>query len=89
MTKFVIAGRPNCKYCTAASNLAAKLKERRGIDFEYVLFGEDPYTKTFFEEIAGKTVQTVPQILVETETGKEYIGGFDDFFKYAQKHKLI
>ena len=72
MKKITVYSKDYCPYCKAAKAL---LREK-GLDFEEVEVGYDPY---LFEEMVAKSQRrTVPQVYF----GDEHIGGFTDLESY-------
>lgn len=77
---YIINGRDNCKYCTKAKELLAKL----GYDFKYIDVmtsqADNLNMQRQVMKATGEMARTVPQIFKVTTIsgGLEYIGGYDD-----------
>ena len=70
---YVIYGRPDCKYCTAAIGLAMSA----GVGFEYINIEGFQEDKAF---ILREGHKTVPQIYWHPDDGQPvHIGGYDEF----------
>lgn len=79
----VIYGRPGCPYCVRAERIAEHLRSTRDdFDFRYVDINVEGLTKADLAELAGKPVNTVPQIFLD----ETHIGGCTDFEAYAKAH---
>lgn len=76
--KVVIYGKEGCAFCTRAKELC----EAKEIDHEYIDFVKTGMTKQDLEQIVGKPIGTVPQILVDGVA----IGGYTDLVPLVQKH---
>ena len=60
-----IYGRVGCPYCVRAKALAEKLKNSvADFNYEYIDMHEKGLTKDDLSVLVGKTVQTVPQVLL-------------------------
>lgn len=68
----VIYGKPGCSYC----KMATALFDARNIDYKYVDIVE--LGKTAAEVTGRPDVRSLPQIYIDGE----YIGGFDEAYKY-------
>lgn len=77
MEHVTIYGKPQCPYC----EMAVKLCEDRGFDFEYIDIVEKQLGIADLHEIVGKPVRTVPQIFI----GQTHIGGYTDFYDHVVK----
>ena len=65
----VIFGRSGCPYCVRAKDLAEKLSnERDDFQYQYVDIRAEGITKEDLQQKAGKPVETVPQIFVDSAT---------------------
>lgn len=77
---YIVNGRDNCKYCTKAKELLAKL----GYDFKYIDVmaseSDNLNMQRHVMRATGEMARTVPQIFKVTTIsgGAEYIGGYDD-----------
>ncbi|NBI12770.1 glutaredoxin, GrxA family [[Haemophilus] felis] len=72
----VIYGRSTCPYCVRAKALAEKLKNTLAdVDYRYVDMVEEGISKADLSEKLGKTVETVPQVVIDDKP----IGGCTDF----------
>lgn len=67
-----IFSKPGCKYCTLAKNLL----EKRGLDYQESIIGEDLTREEFLE--AYPHVRTVPFILQLDGPPHSVIGGYED-----------
>lgn len=76
--KVVIYGKEGCAFCTRAKELC----EAKKIDHEYIDFVKTGMTKQDLEQIVGKPVGTVPQILVNDIA----IGGYIELVPLVQKY---
>ena len=63
-----IFGKDNCAYC----NMAKQLCESKGVEYEYLMLGEDYQQEEFFSTFPG--ARTFPQIILNGEN----IGGFNE-----------
>lgn len=76
--KVVIYGKEGCPFCVRAKELC----ETKEIDHEYIDFIKAGMTKQDLEQIVGRPIGTVPQILVDGVA----IGGYTDLVPLVQKH---
>ncbi len=77
----VIFGRPGCPYCVRAKEIAETLQTKHDdFSYRYVDMLAEGITKAEIEKTAGKPVNTVPQVFIDSD----HIGGCDDFEAYAK-----
>lgn len=76
----VIYGRPQCKWCDKAKELAV----RENIDYTYIDIKAAGIDGAKLSKICGKTIETVPQIFVDGV----HIGGFDDFSVHVERNEV-
>jgi len=77
MSEFTVFGRPGCGYCVAAK----RLLESKGLDCNYIDMYEEGLSKAEVEQMVGRPVHTVPQIL----HGETYVGGYSELVPYLKK----
>lgn len=77
MSSYTVYGRPGCSYCVAATQLL----QSKGLAFEYVDMQAQGIAPAELEDITGRPVRTVPQIL----RGEEYIGGYRELAAYIKR----
>lgn len=71
-----IYGRPHCPYCEKAKVLAEELTHTLAdFQYEYIDILQAGLDKEALSQMAGKTVNTVPQIFMDDV----HIGGYTDF----------
>ena len=74
---YTIYGKGNCPNCENAK----KLLESKNIEFEYITINAASEEVKLLENIAGKSIKSVPQI-IRTENGfSEYIGGLKELME--------
>jgi glutaredoxin 1 len=79
MKAFVtIYGRPGCPYCVHAKDLAEQIED---MECNYINIREKNITMEDLSKMAGKTVNTVPQIFVFGH----HLGGYDTFSRMFKK----
>ncbi|CRK85559.1 Glutaredoxin-1 [Candidatus Providencia siddallii] len=77
----VIFGNRSCPYCILAKEFAKKIKDNcNDFDYRYVDIYSENITKEDLSKIAGKHIETVPQIFID----KKHIGGYIDFKSYIE-----
>lgn len=74
MATFTVYGRPGCGYCY----MAQRALEESGLEFEYIDIYQHGLSKKDLEDLIGKPVRTVPQIL----HGDKYVGGYTELRAY-------
>lgn len=84
MENYTVYGKDNCPYCDNTVNLL----EMRSKEFTYLSLDKD-YDKQLmidylFDSFAI-TPRTFPQIVMHTEIGDTYIGGFDNLLTHLNK----
>ena len=76
----IIYSKPNCQYCVKAKDLL----ERLGYEYTEKVVTKDISLEEFFKEL-GKTVRTIPQIVIDDE----HIGSYNELTEYfADKGKI-
>ncbi len=80
MQRITIFGRESCGFCRQAKSLC----ELRDLEYRYIDIELEGISKADLEKTVGAPVNTVPQIFC----GQEYIGGFDAFSAYIEKHGI-
>ncbi|EDQ3388017.1 GrxA family glutaredoxin [Salmonella enterica subsp. houtenae] len=73
--KVVIYGRDNCSFCKRAIELAKQLQSRGYGEYEYIDIVAAGIGREKLSELVGKSVETIPQVLVNGES----IGGYAEF----------
>ena len=68
-----VYSKPNCQYCGKAKDLL----ERLGYEYTEKVVTKDISLEEFFKEL-GKTVRTIPQIVID---GK-HIGSYNELTEY-------
>jgi glutaredoxin 3 len=58
------------------------LLKRKGLDYEYILLGEDPASRAEMEELSGR--RSVPQIFIDNRA----IGGYDELVALDRSGEL-
>jgi glutaredoxin 3 len=58
------------------------LFKRKGLDYEYILLGEDPASRAEMEELSGR--RSVPQIFIDNRA----IGGYDELVALDRSGEL-
>lgn len=91
LTKIVIYGKDGCPFCERAKKLSYTIKEEnKALTIEYINATELNLTKEDIAKAVKKEdVKTFPQILFFFDEKEEYIGGFDDMYKYVLNNDLI
>ena len=75
-----VYSKPACQYCSKAKDLL----ERLGYEYTEKMVTKDISLEEFFKEL-GKTVRTIPQIVIDDE----HIGSFNELTEYfADKGKI-
>ena len=75
-----VYSKPACQYCDKAKDLL----ERLGYKYTEKVVTKDISLEEFFKEL-GKTVRTIPQIVIDDE----HIGSFNELTEYfADKGKI-
>ena len=69
----IVYSKPSCQYCGKAKDLLTRL----GYDYTERVVTKDISLEEFFKEI-GKTVRTIPQIMIDDE----HIGGYNELTEY-------
>ena len=69
----IIYGKPNCQYCEKAKMLC----QIKSVDFQYLAAGRDYNIEELSTQV-GHEVRTVPQIFIEKDEERKYIGGYED-----------
>ena len=78
--KIVVYSKPACQFCVKAKDLLTRL----GYEYTEKVVTKDISLEEFFKEL-GKTVRTIPQIVID---GK-HIGGYNELTEYfADKGKI-
>jgi len=76
----IIYSKPHCQYCVKAKDLL----ERLGYEYTEKVVTKDISLEEFFKEL-GKTVRTIPQIVIDDE----HIGSYNELTEYfADKGKI-
>jgi ribonucleoside-diphosphate reductase alpha subunit len=73
---FVIYTKPECKFCNYSKNYIESYK----IKYEEISYTEE--SLNMLQRQLNITTMTYPQIFVETNKGTEYIGGWNELYKY-------
>lgn len=84
MEYYVVHGKDNCPYCDNTVSLLSM----RDKSFKYLKLDKDYNKEELIEEIFDKfgiTPRTFPQIVMNTEIGDTYIGGFDNLLAHLNK----
>ena len=84
MESYLVYGKDNCPFCDNAKNMLTM----RDKDFKYLSLGEDYHQEDmieFVQDTFGVTPRTYPQIVLTTEIGVTYIGGFDQLLTFLNK----
>ena len=68
-----VYSKPACQYCGKAKDLLTRL----GYDYTERVVTKDISLEEFFKEI-GKTVRTIPQIMIDDE----HIGGYNELMEF-------
>ena len=78
--KIVVYSKPACQYCDKAKALLTRL----GHNYTEKVVTKDISLEEFFKEL-GKTVRTIPQIVID----ENHIGGYNELTEYfADKGKI-
>ena len=78
--KIVVYSKPACQYCDKAKALLTRL----GHSYTEKVVTKDISLEEFFKEL-GKTVRTIPQIVID----ENHIGGYNELTEYfADKGKI-
>lgn len=82
----VIYGRLSCPFCVRAKMLAEQLEKSGQIDgVRYVDMPTEGITKADIAKLAGKPIQTVPQVFVD----QQHVGGFTEFDQFVSRHPAL
>ena len=71
--KIVVYSKPACQYCDKAKALLTRL----GHNYTEKVVTKDISLEEFFKEL-GKTVRTIPQIVID----EKHIGGYNELTEY-------
>ena len=78
--KIIVYSKPACQYCDKAKALLTRL----GHSYTEKVVTKDISLEEFFKEL-GKTVRTIPQIVID----ENHIGGYNELTEYfADKGKI-
>ena len=78
--KIIVYSKPACQYCDKAKALLTRL----GHNYTEKVVTKDISLEEFFKEL-GKTVRTIPQIVID----ENHIGGYNELTEYfADKGKI-
>ena len=71
--KIVVYSKPACQFCVKAKDLLTRL----GYEYTEKIVTKDISLEEFFKEL-GKTVRTIPQIVID----ENHIGGYNELTEY-------
>ena len=71
--KIVVYSKPACQFCVKAKDLLTRL----GYEYTEKVVTKDISLEGFFKEL-GKTVRTIPQIVID----ENHIGGYTELTEY-------
>ena len=86
MEKYLVYGKPDCPFCdNAKAMLTVRDKE-----FQYLSLDVDYHKEDMIEMVVdtfGITPRTFPQIILTTDIGATYIGGFEQLRDFLNKQE--
>lgn len=90
MQKIIIFGKSNCQFCRKAKVLAKRVVSNIDANFQYhELSKEETISELQKLGLNIQDFKTYPQIVIETDSNVDYVGGYTEFAQYVQAKEWL